>query len=833
MRSAPSEHFKRVKLFDFDERPENYYDVPMHWARLTGDGLPAYSEGVFDDDVGHDAPPSFRITTAMENVAFEYSYPDLDVIPGADYLVIGYVRTAGVRHSRAFIEAHFVDRFGERISDSVRISDLTQSADEPGGEWRRVEIALEGTYPRAASLRLRVMLLQRYVWHDAPADAIDPIVNQDIQPTAWFDDIAVYRLPRAEMWVSELGGVVTQGRDAALIVKVHNAADAELSADLNVRDRNGERVLVDELTVAPHLTEPFEVTLPELPVGGYSADLQLRSGTQPLLSRRLRFAVVQDFDRESRPHDDFGVTLGPRRVYDVDSLATLLRQLETGLVQVSVPMVGPLDSEDRRDYFAELDAVMRDLRASRVTLGGVMMSPLALYDRHLATPTRQMVAGSNLRWRELVNPVLAQLAGGPLSAWQLGAADIEAAAAPWTPALVADVEAQLGRFTSLPRVVVPQSLLDGGTSDTRERCYWADGSIPTRVLPRYLDFLVARAAAPRWVFVDPAETAGLSHREQLADFARRVVITKALDPDHLLVAAPIELSRASGAARWQPTDKYIVLRSLLHHLGGLHGVGAVALDYDGVALVFAGARESVMVVWTWRSTPQEVPVDLYLGTNPEMVDLWGERSSVPTRDGRAYFHLTPEPRFLVNVEAPLALLQASFDVSPRYLQIHTLEPRPVIHFRNHYDQPLTGTALITPPEDWYVEPQLVEFTLPPGEALDQELQMTVPHRQVATSRDVAVRITTESPKPAELDFVIPFEVGLKNVLADASAWWRMGRCSSSSASATCPNSPSRSPPSARPPCGRAATGPSSMSPPARRVRNVIASMTSTSPSWSA
>ena len=76
-------------MFDFDERAlGNYDDTPMYWEQLRGDGFPAlYAKGRFDDQVGRDAAPSFRLDIATGNVAYEYRNLDLTVVPESDYFM--------------------------------------------------------------------------------------------------------------------------------------------------------------------------------------------------------------------------------------------------------------------------------------------------------------------------------------------------------------------------------------------------------------------------------------------------------------------------------------------------------------------------------------------------------------------------------------------------------------------------------------------------------------------------------------------------------------------------------------------------------------------------
>jgi len=189
--TQPTDFYKLVKHFDFDEQPlGNYEETPMHWIRLAGPGLPTYARGRFDHEVGHEAPPSFQLRLIGGNVGYEYQQRDLTVIPGSDYRVDAYVQTEGLRQARAFLEVYLVDRYGETIPRSNRVSELIRSDPSEATAWQLLRVDVPGDYPTAYALRPRLWILQSYVWCSPSELEVDPIVRRDIHARAWFDDIS-------------------------------------------------------------------------------------------------------------------------------------------------------------------------------------------------------------------------------------------------------------------------------------------------------------------------------------------------------------------------------------------------------------------------------------------------------------------------------------------------------------------------------------------------------------------------------------------------------------------------------------------------------------------
>lgn len=200
-------------------------------------------------------------------------------------------------------------------------------------------------------------------------------------------------------------------------------------------------------------------------------------------------------------------------------------------------------------------------------------------------------------------------------------------------------------------------------------------------------------------------------------------------------------------------------------------MGAIALEHDGVALVFDGPGESCVVYWTWRPEPQEVPVELYLGDEPREVDLWGRSTPVVIEDGKAVLRLEPMPKLLTNVDASLALLQSSFHIDPTYVQVHDLHTQPVLSFRNFYDHVLEAHIVLAAPSNWAVNPEVIDVRVGPGELCEVPLTIDVPQRQVASRQVLAVEMEVQTPVMTALHFEEPMTVGLRDVLIEATARW--------------------------------------------------------------
>ncbi len=827
--------FREIKRFDFNERPQgNFERVPMFWTRLEGPGLPGYADGRFDERVGYQAPPSFRLDLAGGNVAYVYERRDLSIESKSDYYVVGHIRAEGLVHSRAFIAASLLDRFGNRIPGSAQVSDL--AGGDESDTWRRVELVLPGDSPEAARIRLELWIAQRFIWADPEGVGLDPIVRQDVRGTAWFDDIAVYRLPRARLTLSNPGSFVAPGATEHFILDMHNHGLNAMTARLTIRELAGETVRTVDLEVPPLLSHELTTPVPELPPGHYSAELSLGAGEQAILRRRLDFAVLAELP-EGANLPTFGIDLGTWRSggVDVAGVQALLAESGTGAAKVAVPALGALSTEEKAAYFEEIAELVRRIERDVIDATGVILTGSAAIDGLNGPSTRSFLA-LDVNWRNRLSPILAHF-GSAFRAWQLGDEAIELrGGGRWNGEEVRDARDQFRRFVTAPKIIVP-TLPDQNAPGADARSIWVPSSIPTRGLPLYLAGMVAEVSRERaagtearptdaqagtearptdaqagtearptdaragtearptdaqvgtkrrstgapartvarsanstageqpgvWVKLEAEQEPAMAWERRIMSLARRIVLAKALSPERLYIDAPFELTTSGGDLSWSPLPTYSAVRTLFHHLGRKQAVGVLTSTDDAVAIVFDGGGASCVVMWTWREGGPPVELSYYLGAKPVMSDLWGRRTPLTPQNEITTIELTPAPVIVENVDAALAQLHASFTLSRTFLQIHEPDPKPVLSFRNYFNEQMEGTVMLTPPERWTIEPVKIEFSLDPGETLEQVIDFRIPPRHLADTRELKIDVDLRNPRPTRLMRSIPLTIGLKDI----------------------------------------------------------------------
>jgi len=813
-----------VKVFDFNERPlGNFEDTPMYWQRMTGEGLPAYSEGQLDEQVGHAAPPAFRFTLRGGNIGYEYQRDDLAVAPDSDYQVEAYVRAEGLTHARAFVAFYLVDAAGNRITGSERVSPLVRSAfstrTSDAEPWQRVEIPLYVDTPDAAGLRLQLWVLQTYVFDEPDHDAVDPVTPQDVDARVWFDDLALVRLPRLNVSFSNSAGLVQPGSQEALEVAIQNTAAIALAASLTIRDESGVECFRTTLEASAGAEEQSRVALPSLPPGTYQARLHAfapdraadnATGTSSA-DRTLRFAVLPELPGSAPRGTDLGIDLGPWGSADPAGAAELATSLGCGAIKIGLPMVDTsVDSEATRSLRAARD-LAQQMALSGIETTGVILPPPTVSSLDSLPIDRLLTADDG--WEEQLGPLLAFF-GGHLSSLQLGAESAELRQPPaWDAATLDQVHHKLERFAAVPPLVLPRAVFDaaptptlldpanvGLESGTAEAAgalvtargfsgysFWLPAQLPAWSLPWHLAFWFdlsgrgpgaedggGKSGGNHWVSLGLEREASTTPTDQLVDLVRRILLAKAVNPARVYVPAPFELTTSGGRAAWQPTEQYLPLRTLFHALAGTRAVAALTCVDDAVALLFQRGGEYTLVAWTWRETPGQARATLYTGPAASALTLTGAAYPLELDGPRAIAALRPTPVIIRGVDGPLLQLQDSFRVSPTFLQLHAAEPRPVLTLSNPYDSELAGTIDVQAPPAWQVTPDPIQLQLGPGETLNQTLSFDIPPRQIAAAEKLQARLHVRRPDPVELEFEIPVQIGLRDVVTEITLEWDGG-----------------------------------------------------------
>jgi len=765
-----------VAHFDFDEQAlGNDGSVPRAWRPVRTDGFPAYLEGRFDESLGHSAPPSFRLDLDGGSVAYQYEGRDIGVRANSDYLVVAWVRTTGLETARAYMTACFLDRKGQKLPGTEVRSSLAGGSADDG--WQALAIALHDPPENARYIGITLWLTQQAVWDSRP---FPPhfIHREDIQATAWFDDVTVFRLPRVSLSTSNPGNVFGPAEPVEIRAEVADPDGLVLAASLQIESADGrfrENRPVD--IGAQGQGGGTRIVYDRLAVGLYRVELKVETGEVPLAWRTLRLArLPEPFSPPVAIGKGFGLILDDTAPGLLAAQRQLLRHLRTEAVKLPVWRAQQAAVAGLPPDTAPLDAYMEAIvDAGAEPVGVLVDDPSSAATGNLAAVQSMMdiLSEDPLVWK----PMIAHLWGryaGLIHVWQVGRDEDESTATDYRLGNVIErlaVEmagimsgAHLASNHSLRRPADPPAAADHLVVEI-------PAGVPLTDLPDCLEPVVASVRPGHaWVTLRAHEAAAYPREVRLAELARRMVEARFRGAGVVFASAPWEAEAGILSVRADPTEDYLVIRTVSDVLGGARPVSRMTLGSGAQCLVFDRNGRALAFVWDEYAPPEGREHLLYLGEDAEQIDLWGNRVRMIPAGRHHRVRIGPLPTFIVNTPTWLLEFRREFTVSPALVEASFESERREIRFRNTFHEPISGLVRLLGPEGWDVRPSKFSFALQPGETFRQTVAIRFPANAEAEVRALVGDFALDADRRYQIVTPAWFELGLADIDLDTFAY---------------------------------------------------------------
>ncbi len=763
-----------IHAFDFNERPlGNLETIPMYWAPFRGKGFPFFADGSFDERVGHDASPSFRLACSGRNVCFLYQGAQTRVRPNSTYRVAGWIKPEALLHSRAMLAACFLDPRGEPILAGLAKSEPIGGNGD--GEWVEVSMDLPVAPPEARTIGLLVMILQRDSW-DPATRRRGHVEFQDVHGGAWFDDIRVYALPRIELRSSTPTHVFTDGDAEGVDIRITSAEPTGLRFTAVVRDVEGRAVLEESADVDLSAEGASRrLKLGKLSPGIYRVELTVYEGDQPLTQRALTCARVGAPQHASRvsPARPFGIVIDPAARCAPGIEADLL--LEQGVRSAKLPMWSGILSEDAGSEASrrEIDQAMMSLFRGGFRLTGVFAGPppdVLRASGAYRPALLEILTSDPAAWSPSVAEVVAPYAT-MIQAWQVGAdGDLELASDARLPDARGKLRQEMKRFVHEPLMVTPASsalepsasLAEGGDlSLTLGR------EIVPDQIEAHVDAFRKDGAAKLDLFVCSADEDRYDRRARLADWAQRVILARHTGAQTVYVPQTWSVGWLDASPVVEPKEEFVLLHTLTDVLGDAQPGSIVGIDETARAAVFIRGDEAVVALWDPAAADGEREHELQLDGVREVVDLWGRRQELATSaDGRQRIRLTPMPVLVPGASMWVFEFQEKATLTPASLPFSVEPQTRTLSLTNPTSQAISGDAELELPDAWEAKPSKLRFELPAQGTVTYPIELRYPSGEPAGSKLLRLRMTLEGTPPRVFEKEFTLDLGL----ADVDVW---------------------------------------------------------------
>lgn len=797
----PSFAGRQVSIFDFEEESYNPEDVPRNWYRAQDSdtrlrkGFPRWNQAVFDNRVARSGKWSVKLPTKGGSTSLRLASGMIQVFPDAEYRVSGAIRTEGLHHAGALIEAAILDEQGNPIPGAVARSFPVQSPEA----WTPVAITLHGPFPGARSLRIDLLLLQPDQFPvSRVAEQFVPR-PEDLSGAAYFDDIAVIQLPRVRLTSSAPGNVFLGANKPELLAQVRDLTGEDLHAEIVTRDIND--AVVDRQEVSLGRGGVKERIIPRLPrFGWYSVSMNLTrvSNVTADAGQLARTTVLWlgDGPRDSAgatseragtaisPFTLIAETPTPRQLPTVSDLAAI-----SGASRLTVP--GSLEELTPSSGRNALEELFTSATTGSAELAVALNTlPTNLADR-LRLDTTDVLALGTTSPNEWMNLFIDRFGGvGPrVGSWQLGSLK---AVRPGDDArllaMVAALRSGIHKFSPNPRIVLPwradyQWLGSAGTGKSRPfnavTILFPSGFAPSEVNRSVALMQPLRDEGLDLTIVpETLSPEQFGVRAEMNDWAQRAVLLWAasqpaspgqsrpriglLDPWDPAVADPVALVTRPTLAAFTTLNRAVQGRRVAGEVpAGPHVHGLILAPEEGgpaigsLAIGFGG-----LVAWTDAGDDATDSIAGYFGGGTlTLIDLFGNRTPINAEPGtgRHVIPVTGSPVIVEGIDAHLVKFIADVKLAPAFIPAVVATHDCEIVLKNPWSTRITGDIQLIPPEagsraqrDWSFAPSTpIAFSIAPGQTARLPFSFIFSSIEEAGPKPIQllVRLSADRPYP--------------------------------------------------------------------------------------
>ncbi len=763
---------RTLKTIDFEERKlGNDEDLPMHWVKLVGEGLPHYVNGRLARTMAHGGEYSFQFDLNGGSLVYRYEATRIPIQTGAHYRVEAFVRTTPMPHARARLSAYFTDLDGHPIADTRRQSAL-YAATAPAEAWRPLEVSLTAEAADAGFLVIELGLLQPEMYAGDPLGQ-RTLHPQDIAGTAWFDDVTVSQVPEVTLATEAPGNIFRRSEPLRLTVLVNDRFVDDLSSQLVVTDAAGRAVHQQsgalDMTRAEDLgpgRKRLTLLLPDLPAGFYEAKLAMSSHGQLVGEQTIDLVRLADDAPATAPDPRFGIIATALPAEGWSELPSILPFLSAGRVKLAIWSAG---REGRRTDSAAFDSLLEKLAALGITPTACLVDlPPEVAEKIGDGSWEALLKADPATWQPQFSYLIARHANH-LDRWQLG--DDCSDAFVTRPEMRKVYDLIYGEFAKLvrrPDLAMPWPAwyeLDGKLPATVAL------SVPPSVLPSqiplYMQDLRGREGHNLSISLQLPPREQYGRQVWIRDVAQRVVYALSADAERIDLPLPFTIRRVGERTERQPDEMLLIERTLITTLAGATFRGKVALAEGLEAFLFDRGGVGILAIWDRGADDATRELAINVSDRAYQLDLWGNATALTRLEdregGKVRLTVGPTPIFLVGVDAQLAQLRASIALDRPLLE-SSFEPHTRhIRFVNPYRQAIGGSFKLKPPAGWTVSPASQTFTLNPGETLDREITLEFPYNSFAGEKIIAAEFTIQADGTSRFVAPIALKLGLSDV----------------------------------------------------------------------
>ena len=314
------------------------------------------------------------------------------------------------------------------------------------------------------------------------------------------------------------------------------------------------------------------------------------------------------------------------------------------------------------------------------------------------------------QWQPDLSPVMSQLTVDQVR-WQLGRDDDYSFLQRGSLQKPIEVIAEgLRGFGQPLRIALPwpwtEPTLGGADNAWQTYCLGSRQPMSAPELDAALSGLAPSAidGGSVWVSLQTIPADRYTNRDRIIDLVSRMIAVKS----HPVTAAFLTDADAPATGivtkDGRPGPLYLPFRTTSRLIGNLRRAGSLDLQPDVRSSIFIGKDTAVLIL----SSPQPDTVNLYLGEDVQIVDVWGRIRPAALLDENGSRRHTvqtgPLPIFIINPDPVLLAFRTGVRLSRHRLDAVLGENQSVsVQFTNPTADTLTGEMRVEGPRSWHIQ----------------------------------------------------------------------------------------------------------------------------------
>jgi hypothetical protein len=223
--------------------------------------------------------------------------------------------------------------------------------------------------------------------------------------------------------------------------------------------------------------------------------------------------------------------------------------------------------------------------------------------------------------------------------------------------------------------------------------------------------------------VESPAAANITTLQRTDQLLHQLIDLKVTGAEFIGISKPFDPAQGLLAADGSCGELFLPWRAASLAIGGSRYAGSWHLPGGSENRVFLHGTSAAIAIWNQEPTREQ----LYLGSDAVAIDAFGARQPISSSDGQPSLNVQRLPTFVVNLNGAVAAWRLAARLEQeRFPSVFGIRRMTMLQITNTLAKPASGKVKITPPREWKVRPDQLEFELAPDGSVNLPIEVAIP-----------------------------------------------------------------------------------------------------------